>query len=285
MKTKVAAVAAVVLFPLGAIAQIWAPRIGLTAMLLGVMFALAFVVLRQQTLLRHLVKHERLILQAQKTAANGKHESATYGASILRRVKLLTNESEGTIVNLEHASTGRMPSAPPADPIATPGSGRAATPDVSNPFTNETPNSMLTPGRALKVAGIFSPKMLPQGEPISWMPGGVVSSLEEERPELIVIDEQELRDSALWSSATTGSGTALMKDLLEGIRWAKPLGIPTYLLPSTIAPDVHSATLRNSAAVRLPLDADILEAAAGAPQTPVLQRLQELATGRVGEVS
>lgn len=96
MKTKVTAIAAVFLFAIGSVTQFWLFPIGLAAMLLGIMFALAFIVLRQQALLRSLTKHERLIAQAQKTAANAKTETVTYGSSILRRVKLLTDTGDGT---------------------------------------------------------------------------------------------------------------------------------------------------------------------------------------------
>ena len=71
-----------------------------------------------------------------------------------------------------------------------------------------------------------------------------------------------------------------MRELLEGLRWAETHKIPAYLLPSTLPPDVHSSALRTSTAVTLPLTADALEASAGAPQTPVLRKLQELARAR-----
>lgn len=103
MKTKVTVIAAVSLFAIGSVTQFWNFLIGLAAMLLGIMFALAFIVLRQQALLRSLTKHERLIAQAQKTAANAKAETVTYGSSILRRVKLLTDTGDGTSAPAIHA--------------------------------------------------------------------------------------------------------------------------------------------------------------------------------------
>lgn len=278
MKTKVAAIAAMLLFALGAIVQIWLPRTGATVMLLSFLCAFAVVVLRQQAILRRISANERLIVQTQKTAANAKAETALYGKSILRRVKLLTDERP------QYASPGastvalERPEAPNSPP--NPEAGRAATPDVSNPFTVETIESMLRPGRRLKVAGIYSPHLLHDVEHAHWNPGDVVASLERDRPEAILIDEAEVRSSPVWMSATTGTGTTLMKDILDGIRWAKPLQIPVYVLPTTLAPDVHSSVLYQSSVVRLPLNADDLEPAAGGPQTPLLQRLNELAADR-----
>lgn len=278
MKTKVAAAATMFLFPLGAIAQIWVPRIGTTAMLLGILFAVAVVVLRQQSLLRRLAANERASLQAQKTAANAKAETALYGKSILRRVKLLTDERSQPPVQSMPASTTEQPETP--DKPEKPEAGRAATPDVSNPFTVETLGSMLTAGRKLKVAGIYSTQLLPEVEHMLWVPGSVASSLEQDRPEVVVIDEEEFRASPVWSSVISGAGTALMRDILEGIRWAKSLQIPIYVLPSTLAPDVHSSALDRSPAIRLPLNAEELEPAAGGPQTPLLRGLNELAAER-----
>lgn len=281
MKTKLAIAGAVLFFAAGAVVQLWMPQLGLTAMLLGVMCALAAVVLRQQAVMRRLTKHERLIVQVQKTAANGKTETATYGASILRRVKQLTDES---------ASPSGAAPAPPA--AATQGvgarssgaerqvAGRAATPEVSNPFTEESLQSMLTPGRTLKVGGVFSPDVLPEGDHVVWVPGQVSESLERQKPEVLLIDEQEIQESALWSSATTGAGTALMRELLEGIRWAKQHGVPVYLLPSQLAPDVHSSALRSAPVLLLPLDDATLLASAGGPQTPLLRSLHEVAVAR-----
>ena len=160
------------------------------------------------------------------------------------------------------------------------GAGRAATPEVSNPFTDESLQSMLAPGRTLKVGGVFSPRSLSVGEHLVWTPGQVSESLERQKPEVLLIDEQEIQESALWSSATTGAGTALMRELLEGIRWAKEGGVPVYLLPSTLAPDVHSSALRSAPVLVLPLDEASLVASAGGPQTPLLRSLHELAVAR-----
>lgn len=286
MKTKLLVAGAASVFVLGAVAQIWAPRLGLTAMLLGVMAASAVIVLRQQLILRRLGTHERLIKQAQKTAANGKTETATYGASILRRVKLLTDDPV-----VLSTLRGDQPSPAPGhvnteqSSLVGHGAGRAATPDVSNPFAHETLDSMLTPGRVLKVGGVFFPTQLPGGDHSVWVPGDVSASLERERPELLVIDEQAIHESPRWSSATTAAGTALMRELLEGIRWAKARGIPAYVLPTTLAPDVHSGALRGSSALVLPLDEASMQPAAGGPRTPLLRALHELATKRQGGAS
>ncbi|MGO1736853.1 MAG: hypothetical protein ACTHZ9_11110 [Leucobacter sp.] len=285
MKTKISALAAVIFFVLGAFAQIWAPQWGLTAMLFGVMCALAAVVFGQQTVLRRLSKHERLLKQVHKTAWNGKAETATYGGSILRRVKQLTDEGAAP-----RSSSNDQPARPTESEArlnASPqqSAGRAATPEVSNPFTDESLHSMLAPGRKLKVAGVFSPRSLPGVEHMAWIPGDVSASLARTRPESLLIDEQEVQDSALWSSATSGAGTRLMSELIDGVRWAKAHGIPAYLLRASVAPDVHSSALRSAPVVVLPLDAESLEASAGGPQTSLLQELQQIAIERGNDAS
>lgn len=282
MKTKISLAAAVLFFAFGAIAQIWLPQLGLTAMLLAVMSGLAAVVLRQQAVLRRLALHERLIAQVQKTAANGKVETATYGASILRRVKQLTDDP-GAKTGAHHDQPAEAAGAGSAGTRMTGehGAGRAATPEVSNPFTEESMLSMLTPGRAMKVGGVFSLHSLPEGEHAVWAPGQVAASLEAHKPEVLLIDEQEIRESPLWSSATTGAGTGLMRELLEGIRWAKARGVPAYLLPSSLAPDVHSSALRSAPVLVLPLDDATMQASAGGPHTPLLRALHDIAVERV----
>lgn len=283
MKTKASIAAAVIFFAAGAIAQIWAPQLGLTAMLLGVMSALAAIVLRQQAVLRRLAAHERLITQVQKTAANGKTETATYGASILRRVKQLTDES-GAQAGAQHQppSQAAQGAGAGSNAAAELGAGRASTPEVSNPFTEESLHAMLTPGRRLKVGGVFSQRSLPDGEHVVWAPGQVSESLERQKPEVLLIDEHEIQASPLWSSATTGAGTGLMRELLDGIRWAKAHGVPVYLLPSSLAPDVHSSALRSASVLVLPLDEATLRASAGGPQTTLLRTLHEAAVERAG---
>lgn len=278
MKTKLSLAASMACFAVGAVAQIWLPQLGLTLMLLGVMAGLAAVVLRQQAMLRRLSKHERLIAQVQKTAANGKVETATYGASILRRVKQLTDEA----LAQPSARPGRSTEARDlsGSPATEQGAGRAATPEVSNPSTDESLLAMLTPGRTLKVAGVFSPDTLPRGQHAVWTPAQVAASLEAQRPEALLIDEREIRESPLWSCATSGAGTALMRELLEGVRWAKARGIPAYLLPSSLAPDVHASALRDAPMLLLPLDDAALLSAAGGPQTPLLRALQAIALER-----
>lgn len=284
MKTKIAIAAAVMFFALGAVVQVWLPQLGLTAMLLGVMCALATVVLRQQLLLRRLSRHERLIKQVQRTAANAKTETVTFGGSILRRVKVLTDEvtpsRSGASSNAAVHQGARQPTTPEVSAPEQQTAGRAATPEVSNPFTNESLHSMLTPGRVAKVAGVFSPSSLSEGEASIWTPGEVVASLERARPDVLLIDERELRHSASWSSSMTGAGTGLMRELLNGIQWAKGRGIPVYLLPSRLAADVHSAALRAAPVLVLPLDDNTLEASAGAPPTRLLSGLQETAVTR-----
>lgn len=283
MKTKISVAASAIFFTLGAVGQIWAPQLGSTFMLLGVMCALAAIVIRQETLLRRVAKHERLIQQVQKTAANGKVETTTYGASILRRVKLLTDDAGTSSAATKPQGSGAQTSGAPAPSPTAPTAGRAATPEVSNPFTDESLHSMLTPGRVLKVAGVFAPSALPDVQHVVWSPGDVSASLEREKPEVLLLDEQEIHGSARWSSATTAPGTALMRELLAGVRWAGARGVPVYLLPASLAADVHSSALRRAPVVVLPLDAKAREAAAGAPPTPLLGELQKIALERNGE--
>jgi len=286
MKTKISVAAAATLFAVGALSQLWIPQLGLTAMLLAIMCGLAVVVLRQQALLRRLSRQERVLLQVQKTAANAKTETVTYGGSILRRVKMLTDEVEGSRAGPNPSPAAQQVGGQTATPAASNeqhGAGRVATPEVSNPLTNESLHSMLTPGRVVKVAGVFSPRTIPEGEASPWVPGDVFASLERERPDVLLIDERELQDSSRWSSATSGAGTGLMRELLDGIRWAKARGIPVFLLPSTLAADVHSAALRAAPVLVLPLDVDAMEAAAGGPQTRLLHSLHEIAVARESE--
>ncbi|MEE1617853.1 hypothetical protein [Brachybacterium sp. J153] len=290
MSTRLAAAAALVLFVLGAVVQIWSPRVGLTLMLLGVMVGLASITFMQRTLQRRLIKHERLLGTLQRSVTQGTNkvhraveagnkQSGKYGASLMRRTQDVNDR-------LKHGlPAGAAPAASPAPagagaPRPAASAGRASTPEVTNPFTNETLATMLTPQRVLAVGGIFDPRPLPELTARPWLPGEVVPALERDRPDLILLDEQALRASAVWSSATTGVGTALMRELLEGVSWAESHKVPVYLLRSALPPDVHTAALRRSSAVSLPLGPEELEAAAGAPQTSLLSHLQEIATDR-----
>lgn len=290
MSTRLAAAAALVLFVLGAVVQIWSPRSGLTLMLLGVMAGIASITLMQRTLQRRLIKHERLLGTLQKsvtqgtnkvhrTVTAGNKQSGKYGSSLMRRVQDVNDR-------LKHGSPAGTASAPCTTSAGASSrrpaafAGRAATPEVTNPFSDETLAAMLTPQRVLRVSGIFDAAGLPELTARQWLPGEVVPELERHRPDLVLLDEQVLRSSPVWSSATTGVGTALMRELLEGIAWAETHKVPVYLLRSALPPDVHTAALRSSSAVSLPLGAADLEAAAGAPQTPLLIRLQEIAAAR-----
>ena len=289
MSTRLAAAAAVLLFALGAVVQIWSPRLGLTLMLLGVLAAFASTALLLRGIQRRLLKHERFLVQLQKSVTTGTKkverslaaeaaESTKGRSALLREVRTVQNAREATTTPDHASAAAAAPTSPP--PAATPGAGRASTPEVTNPFTDETLHSMLNPRRQLKIAGLYTAGSLPDHEPSIWTPGEVVASLERVRPDLVLIDEQALRDSPIWSSATTAVGTALMQELLAGVAWAQEHRVLVYLLPSSLPPDVHSSALRHSAAVVLPLTAVDLDAAAGAPQTPLLHRLQELAAAR-----
>lgn len=285
MTTRIAAAAAALLFALGAVVQIWSPRLGLTLMLLGVMAAVASVLLLQRGIQKRLMKHERFLVKLQQsvTTGTGKVErlvtagnatASKHSASLERQVTLLSERPGAATV-----PAPQLAAAATAAPART-GIGRASTPDVTNPFTDESFHSMLTPGRVQKVAGIFPPDQLSEHEPSQWISGDVVPSLERSTPDLIVVDESAVRDSAVWAGAFSAVGTALMRELLDGLTWAQDHRIPAYLLPSTLAPDVHSSALRHSSAVLLPLGTEALDAAAGAPQTPLFRSLQQLAAAR-----
>ncbi|MGP9613491.1 hypothetical protein ACT3TE_09550 [Brachybacterium sp. AOP42-B2-9] len=285
MTTRIAAAAAALLFVLGAVVQIWSPRLGLTLMLLGILAAVASVLFLQRAIQKRLMKHERFLVKLQQSVTTGTKKverlvtagnatASKHSASLERQVKLLAERPGAPTV------PAAQPAASASSPPSRTGIGRASTPDVTNPFTDESLHSMLAPNRAQKIAGIFTTDHLPDHEPSQWIPGDVVSSLERSTPDLIVVDEGAIRDSAVWSSAYSAVGTALMRELLDGLTWAQDHRVPVYLLPSTLSPDVHSSALRGSSAVLLPLDTEALDAAAGAPQTPLFQSLQELAAAR-----
>lgn len=287
MTTRIAAVAAVLLFALGAVVQIWSPRLGITLMLLGVMAALTAVLFLQRTIQRRLIKHERFLVKLQQSVtsgtkkveravATGNAKASKSTTSLQSQLKLLAERPE-----TQTAALSRPPSDTAAPQVKT-DIGRASTPEVTNPFTEESLHTMLAPGRVQKVAGIFAAEQLPEHESSAWIPGDVVPSLNRSTPDLIVVDEGALRDSAVWGDAVTAVGTALMRELLDGLTWAQEHRVPAYLLPSVLAPDVHSSALRSSSAVMLPLDADGLDASAGAPQTPLFHTLQQLAAARTG---
>lgn len=291
MSTRLAAAAALVLFVLGAVVQIWSPRSGLTLMLLGVMTGIASITLMQRTLQRRLIKHERLLGTLQRSVTQGTNrvhraveagnkQSGKYGSSLMRRLQDVNDRlKHGTPAGTAPA-TSTPSSAGSASRRPAASAGRASTPEVTNPFSDETLTTMLTPQRVLGVGGVFDPRALPELTARPWLPGEVVEALERDRPDLILLDEEVLRSSAVWASATTGVGTALMRELLEGVSWAETHKLPVYLLRSALPPDVHTAALRRSSAVTLPLGEAELEAAAGAPQTSLLSHLQEIATAR-----
>lgn len=287
MTTRIAAAAAALLFVLGAVVQIWSPRLGITLMLLGVISAITAVLFFQRTIQRRLIKHERFLVKLQQSVTTGTKK-------VERAIAASSATASKSTTSLQHQlkQLAEKPDAKPSvlsGPATTTSTslvktdiGRASTPDVTNPFTAESLHTMLAPGRVQKVAGILPADQLPEHEASAWFPGDVVPSLNRSTPDLIVVDEGALRDSAVWGDAVTAVGTALMRELLDGLTWAQEHRIPAYLLPSVLAPDVHSSALRSSSAVMLPLDADGLDASAGAPQTPLFHTLQQLAAARTG---
>ncbi|HLR45000.1 MAG TPA: hypothetical protein VK065_07420, partial [Brevibacterium sp.] len=247
--------------------------------------AVASVLFLQRGIQKRLMKHERFLVKLQQSVTTGTRKverlvtagnatASKHSASLERRVKLLAERPA--------AAPGPAPQVPDAAAAAPAraGIGRASTPEVTNPFTDESFRSMLAPGRVQKVAGVFLPDQLSEHEPTQWMPGDVVLSLERSTPDLIVVDEGAIRDSSVWAGAFSAVGTASMRELLDGLTWAQEHRVPAYLLPSTLAPDVHSSALRRSSAVLLPLGTEALDAAAGAPQTPLFRSLQQLAAAR-----
>lgn len=290
MKTRLAAAAAVVLFVVGALAQIWASRLGLTLMLLAVLAALAALMFMLQQLQLRLIKHERFITGLQKSAKQSSNAATRRHGQLLQEFKHLKAgvERSRKAPVVAPASTAATPTGPaaatPTGPAAakpSPGGvGRAGTPEVTNPSTDETLASMLSPSRRLVIGGVFRGAELPEHTAAPWMPGDVLRSLEEKRPDLILVDEAALAASPIWSSATSAVGTSLMQELVRGVTWAAGRHIPVYLLKARLAPDVHTDALRSTAAVSLPLPEADRDAAAGAPQTPVLSRLEEIARTR-----
>lgn len=285
MTTRIAAAAAALLFVLGAMVQLWNPRFGLTLMLFGVLSAVASVLFLQREIQKRLMKHERFLVKLQHSVTTGTQKvermvtagnatASKHSVNLERQVKLLVDRPGAPAVQVPGPADAATPT-----PVKA-GIGRASTPDVANPFTDESLHSMLAPGRVQKVAGIFASDQLPEHEPAHWIPGEVVTSLERSTPDLVVVDEESLRDSAVWSDAVTAVGTALMQELLDGLIWAQDHRVSAYLLPSNLSPDVHSSSLRSSSAVLLPLDTETLDAAAGGPQTPLFQSLQQRAAVR-----
>lgn len=292
MSTRLAAAAALVLFVLGAGVQIWSPRVGLTLMLLGVMAGIASITFMQRALQRRLIKHERLLGTLQRSVTQGTNkvhrtieagnkQSGKYGSRIMRRLQDVNDHvKNGVLASSSIDSSASWTGSRSAGPAAS--AGRASSPEVINPYTEESLAAMLTPQRVPSVGGVFDPKSLPELTASHWLPGGVVAALERDRPDLVVLDEQALTSSPAWSSATSGVGTSLMRELLEGVAWAASNRVPVFLLRSDLPPDVHSTALRRSSAVSLPLGPQDLDAAAGAAQTAMLDRLQEIAAARTG---
>ena len=282
MKTRLAAAASAALFVIGALAQIWAPRIGTTLMILAVLAALAALLFMLQQLQRRLIKHERFITGLQKSVKQSSDAATRRHGQLLLEFKHVKAglESPAKAAAAAPAAAAEPPKGSTATKPSPGGVGRAGTPEVTNPFTVETLASMLAPQRRLVIGGLFTGAELPEHTAAPWMPGDVLRSLEEQRPDLIVLDEAVLAVSPIWSSATSAVGTSLMQELVRGVTWAAGRHIPVYLLTARIGPDVHTGALRSTAAVALPLTGADRDAAAGAPQTPVLARLEKIARSR-----
>lgn len=161
--------------------------------------------------------------------------------------------------------------------------GRSSTPEVTNDSADISFTTALDPRRPSIVAGVLASRtreVLPEGTRVEqFLPGRALESLETvERPALIVVDEAAFEESP-WDRAVGPTGTATMRDLLAALQGAREAGISAVIVPFRGVPDVHSAVLHSSGAVRLPLPDQLREQASGAPLPAVLTALDALASG------
>lgn len=282
MATRITAGISIFLFVAGALFQFWFPSLGATLMNLAILSGLAAVLFMLRGIQARIRKNERYILNLQKSAQVQRDGLQSVDKWLRTTVPALL---EGNSSPMQQSTGAKKPVEQETNSAGSVGIGRSSTPDVANPFTEETLNSMLKPGRELTVAGIFNPSDIATSQQTLWIPGDVISSLERRRPDLLVLDELEISQSSKWSVSMTSVGTRLMKELLDALDWATKKRIPVLIMPGAVRPDVHSSTLRTDASVTLPLTAEQLDAAAGAPLTPVLQRLQQIALQREGEMA
>lgn len=282
MKIKIVVMASGIFALAGTVLQFWNPQLGILFIGYSILLAVTAGLLLLRLIQKRIIKHERMLGQIQRTASDTKMETLKFGTSIFKRVDR---------AEYNHSPSGSSSLAPKTintdeQPTEKPNfqAGRAATPEVANPFTNESFTSMLNPDREPSVSGIFG-DLFPAGiSQRQWRPGQVLEQLETARPDSIVLDEKEINHSPVWSRSFTSVGTALMKELTQAIAWARQHQIPVYLIPADqVTTDIHTSKLRGPAVIELPLDDSQSASAFGGPRSQLVTIVNTIASQRLGE--
>lgn len=270
-----------VLCALGLILRVVGVAFGLDLMILGTfaaVIALSFVLRTTQNQLsttrRSITQRLRDADQAQVRQQEAIDELATLQRTTLWYVK---NRTGANVPTTELAGSLR---GTPRLGLA----GRSSTPDVTNAAAGVSFASALDPERTTTIGGVFSAEsreFLPAGTTVKpFIPYRAVESFEAGGPfDLVVIDEAELAHDP-WARSVGPAGITMMKDLLEAVHVAREQGVQTVILPFDSVPDIHSTAFRSVPVLRLPLGQDVSSQASGAPLTPVLGALEQLAARR-----
>ncbi|MBE6480960.1 MAG: hypothetical protein E7Z94_01005 [Actinomyces ruminicola] len=278
MKTKLSLAVIVVLAVVGLVVQVWLPRVGVSIAALGFLAAAISLILLVQRINVRLARIDRRLAKLQQSVSWGNQQTTKYGNSIFSRVKnARLSPSDGGLPP-ERPQVKASVSRAVEKPVVS--AGRVATPDVKNPFSDETLATMLMPGRLLKAAGLYDTAGLPPHDAVIWEPGEVLRSLELSTPDVVVLDEEFISHSPVWGSAMTAVGAGLMKELVQAQNWAKRHGVQVFLLPATVAPDVFSKALRGTTTDVLPLDQEQKSEDYGAAHTALFEALVERAARR-----
>lgn len=274
MKKTLAIGATAVLFLVGLVLYLVNNRVGLALIFLSIFGIFCILLWTQQQIAARIAKIDRSITKTRNSVTWGNQEILKYSTSIFRRVQSsgYSSPSAGISFAAEQAS----------GLLSTATVGRGATPEVMNPNSRETFASMLDPNRELKVAGIFFAEGLPGVTEVEWFPGSVVESLHQSIPDLVVIDELAMSQSAAWKESFNAVGTTRMKEIIAATGWLKEKGVMTFHIPAKLPPDVHSAALKNAPMTHLPLDESMHESDFGGPHTELFEALQQLAIEREG---
>ena len=271
MKIKIVVMASGIFALAGTVLQFWNPQLGILFIGYSILLAVTAGLLLLRLIQKRIIKHERMLGQIQRTASDTKMETLKFGTSIFKRVDR---------AEYNHSPSGSSSLAPKTintdeQPTEKPNfqAGRAATPEVANPFTNESFTSMLNPDREPSVSGIFG-DLFPAGiSQRQWRPGQVLEQL-----------EKEINHSPVWSRSFTSVGTALMKELTQAIAWARQHQIPVYLIPADqVTTDIHTSKLRGPAVIELPLDDSQSASAFGGPRSQLVTIVNTIASQRLGE--
>lgn len=160
--------------------------------------------------------------------------------------------------------------------------GRYSTPDVSNDAAKETIANLVLEKEVDTLAGIYdeSAMNIEAVAHVKIRPGMAIQQLRQSSANYLVIDEHQL-NRGQWYGALDASGTRLMRELLETIKFAISNGMATYIIHSAQKPDVNSLVLRSTKATQLPLTDEQLAESAGSNMSPILQHLQNLAKERL----